>query len=93
MDQPVMNMMLDDAVRLLGKSDRDFVHCPAPSSGEFWTTREKAKAAGLAVCRHAETRDLDVRLEPDVDGVSERVGVGGGGGYVPCLRLYRKAQG
>ena len=89
MDQFVMNMMLDDGVRLLDKSDRDFVQCPAPSNGEFWMTREKAKAAGLIVCRHAETRDLDVRLDPDVDGVSERAG----GGYVPCLRLYRKAQG
>ena len=88
MDQFVMNMMLDDAVRLLDKSDRDFVHCPAPSDGEFWLKREKARAAGLTVCLHAEARHLDVRLDPDVNGVSERTA----GGYVPSLRLYRKPK-
>ncbi len=88
MDQFVMNMMLDDAVRLLDKSDRDFVHCPAPSDGEFWLKREKARAAGLTVCLHAEARHLDVRLDPDVNGVSERTS----GGYVPSLRLYRKPK-
>ena len=69
--------------------DSEWVMCGAPPN-EVWLKTEGARQATSIICERGKERDMDVRPDPDVNGVLESKRHDGVLCYVPAVRLYRK---